>query len=136
MSDLPLTTTDRLLAVADIIEFEPEKYDQEYYAYEQGNNHREEPDVLGVAGLGSACGSVCCVAGWAVHLTPREQIHPAHDFEEAGAIGLGLTIDCASELFDGENPHVFEMPELLRRLSKCDEPRTLTDYQTIERELS
>ena len=142
---LPDNTTDRMLMVADRIEFEPEKWDQSYWIHLGISQVFSTPESLAGSGDETGeCGTSFCVAGWAVKLTPRDQIEQlGHDdagclnrgssgaWQDAGAAALGLTYACASELFSGFNPlrtNSVSMADALRRLAKCAEPRSLEDW--------
>jgi hypothetical protein len=132
---LPETTTDRLLAVADIIDLSPERWDQGcWFACEL-----VEPQPLDVTGRGMTCGSVGCIAGWAVALTP---LSPHTSFwkswDVAGRHALGLNASVALRLFRADLPMgPGEVADVLRRLAKLEEGerslagarRTLTDEQ-------
>lgn len=117
-NSLPQTTTERLLAVADIIDLNPERWDQSCWI--------DTGDMAipgGVYGRGMECGTTACIAGWAVILTPRPTDAPmGYDWYWAGAQALGLDVDFAEYLFRATLPldHT-EVADVLRRLAKLDE---------------
>lgn len=123
---LPETTTERLLAVADLIESEPERYDQTFYFNTAGNIDVLIEEVI--AGQGYVvCESTACIAGWGVVLSPAALTadYPKDGddlWEVAGAEALGLEGTLAICLFDP----TFRMPipevaDILRRLAKIPE---------------
>lgn len=93
--NLPTNTTDRLLAVAQIIDEKPDQWDQGWFdtLHDNPRDAQGRPEV---------CGTTCCVAGWAIRLTPQEQYLGEWDeWLFCGARALGLTADAASSLFYG-----------------------------------
>lgn len=123
---LPETTTERLLAVADLIETEPERYDQGFYFDDGEDGDCFVTDVIGGKGY-AVCNSTACIAGWAVVLSPETLIdgYPVDNdeaWEVAGGKALGLAGKLALCLFDP----TFRMPtaevaDILRRLAKLPE---------------
>ncbi len=120
-TDLNMTTSERLLAVADLIEAHPERWDQQTWA-DTSDDTPESP--TGQVGRGPECGTTACVAGWAVRLSPSELIDGELDWEGAGAVALGLSPDLAKAIFAGSYAPV-SMPATLRLLAGLAEPRTL-----------
>ena len=128
MTPLPDNTTDRLLAVADIIEFTPERWDQGAWLIERSDFDVTVHDIprSAIAHGVKECGTTACVAGWAVALTPEVQmpVTAVHDWEMAGAAALGLHENLAYELFDGTlsdyMTHV-ELADVLRLMAKIPE---------------
>ena len=128
MIPLPDNTTDRLLAVADIIEFTPERWDQGTWLIERSDLDVTVHDIpkSAIAHGVKECGTTACVAGWAVALTPDDQmpVTVLHDWDRAGAVALGLSEDFADYLFDGslsERLTSVEVADALRRLAKLPE---------------
>lgn len=119
---LPDNTTDRLLAVADIIEFQPERWDQGTWFQDAIDIYDFPERVIG-RGFPS-CGTVGCVAGWATALTPKASLPHARTWDAAGRIALGFDWTLADAVFDGSlrmrMDHV-ELADVLRRLAKLDE---------------
>lgn len=125
--NLPTNTTDRLAAVADIIEFTPQRWDQSTWFENVRDDHAWPALVIAVGWAEEEdCGTAGCVAGWAVALCP--EITHAADWYEAGAEALGLDRELAEALFDGclhaRLDHL-EMADLLRRLAKIEGERTV-----------
>lgn len=124
--NLPTSTTDRLLAVADIIEFHPERWNQTEWCED---THGREPSVQAAVGRADEmadCGTRGCVAGWAVMLTPAGllDLADASAWSHAGRVALGLEHDLANSLFDPCFPADAElMAELLRYIAKVPEGR-------------
>jgi hypothetical protein len=116
---LPETTTDRLLAVADIIDLTPERWDQAYWFLIDD----DEPNLRELIGQGHRCGSVGCIAGWAVALTPRSAANGYWlSWDVAGRHALGLHMSLAVQLFRGELPlGAADVADVLRRLAKLPE---------------
>lgn len=139
---LPDNTTDRLLAVADIIEFTPKRWDQSTWFEDHVDDHGYPDRVFGIGWADEEdvdCGTAGCVAGWAVALSPAD-IALRFDWYAAGSIALGLTRELADALFDGclhARLTAEEMADLLRRLAKIpgdtrsveDAAEVLTDAQ-------
>lgn len=117
---LPETTTDRLLAVADIIDLTPERWDQGVWF---ASAHVEQPNPTDIAGQGVECGSVGCIAGWAVALTPRSAQNAFwRTWDVSGRQALGLSTSLAFPLFRGDLPMgPGEVADVLRRLAKLPE---------------
>lgn len=143
--NLPTNSTDRLLAVADIIELEPERYDQ----HDWWDDGIEDDGLLPrmpwhIAGQGHACSTTACIAGWAVALCDESiPINMANPWEVAGASALGLGLGLATLLFeagvaDRLGTHA-EVADVLRRLAKLPEGerhyaealKVLTDEQAV-----
>ena len=126
MMDLPTNTTDRLLAVADIIELNPDVYRQgQWWSRVADGDDEFNPDPGTVVGLGPVCGTVACIAGWGVALSteiPAHFLRCEGDWDNAGAYALGLDYELAEYLFEccvdtalGGNA---EVADVLRRLAK------------------
>jgi hypothetical protein len=143
--NLPTNSTDRLLAVADIIELEPERYNQGDW-WDDGINDDDRSPLMPwhIAGQGHACNTTACIAGWGVALCDESlPINMANPWEIAGAWALGLHMGLATALFDygtadrlGSNA---EVADVLRRLAKIPEGerhyaealKVLTDEQAV-----
>lgn len=140
---LPTTTTDRLLAVADRIEFQPENWNQATWVATSENFSYINPAVTigqGDEFVDDHCGTTACIAGWAVLLTPVEQRagdeKKYYSYANQAKHSLGITEDLADELF-------YELPttdpavaaDILRRLAKYPEPRTTDHLAKIVKEL-
>lgn len=121
--DLPETTTDRLLAVAQIIEEHPEKWDQGLW-----RGDCMVPDQA--HGLGE-CGTTACVAGWAVTLTPKHVVLRGDYYGQMGADALGIEYaPLANRLFfsgtsgqriNGWRDATPHMPDILRIIATFPE---------------
>jgi len=132
--NLPDNTTDRLLAVADIIEFTPEKWNQGVYYYGKAaydNDDNRSPDH--VAGREPGCGTTACMAGWGVILNPQWQRLTGLSWERAGQISLGLRRSLSYVLFDGGvEGDPADVADLLRHIAKLPESeRTLEQVEMI-----
>jgi hypothetical protein len=139
--DLPETTTDRLSAVADIIDLTPERWDQTFW-FATGDDEAcgwTEVNPSDVIGRGFQCNSVACIAGWAVALSePSTQNAFWRSWDVAGRHALGLTHALAVLLFRADLPlGPDEVADVLRRLAKLPDgdrgmlgaKRVLTDEQ-------
>jgi hypothetical protein len=127
---LPETTTDRLLAVADIVDLTPERWDQCFWFLCE----LAEPQPNEVAGRGVTCDSVGCIAGWAVALTPStERTKYWRTWDIAGKHALGLSEDLSFPLFRAELPMgAGDVSDVLRRLAKLPErERNLAGAETV-----
>lgn len=119
--NLPTNSTDRILAVANTIETHPKAWNQGIWALAAslfdilGTNTPENVDELNEWG---ECTTQCCVSGWGVRFTPRDdegmqQIitdwqarqgswttgGPERLWHDAGKYALGLEEDMANALF-------------------------------------
>jgi len=117
MTSLPTTTTERLFAVADLIEAHPDRWDQELWT-----GGGEEAGPLDEEGRGGDCGGgTACVAGWAVRLTPAGTLPETRDeWHDAGREVLGLSDNLAEVLFDAEFAPE-SMPGVLRLIATIPE---------------
>ena len=118
---------DVLRRVADRIETTPEQYDQqEWFAYEGAYEAPDRGEPL------TECGSVACIAGWAVHETTG--VAP-EKWERAGAEALGLTRREAALLFyEGWLPAGWEPEDTPAMVGKraAEALRRLADGARIE----
>lgn len=142
---LPTTTQERLEAVADLVEFRPELYDQKWW----DSASRLPEEVVGTAtALDARCGTTACIAGWAVRLMGQEELWQLTDrnlgyisWREAGKEALGLSDAAASVLFgmnfiEDNNFDHLAVADVLRRLSKVEgRIRTLRDLQQAVRQV-
>lgn len=135
---LPETTTERLLAVADIIECHPEQWDQEVWCDSEDGFELPVTKAAGqVDGLLS-CGTHACVAGWAVTLHPNATLADWTSSEDAswlhaGRESLGLHPDLAKALFQYDvSASPADMADLLRHIAKVPEgERTFAAVEAI-----
>lgn len=111
MATYPVPTytnsTDRLLAVADIILHHPEQHDQDIWT-----TLTRDPAYLPDVVLEGDCGTACCTAGWlAVMMPPGERCVAAVELGGYGRwVGVGmaagdLSADLARLIFDGDFDH-------------------------------
>lgn len=131
-------TTERLLAVADLVG--TGRWDQNSWVTSYGRND-EDTVLTSLRKDEELCGTTCCVAGWAVALSPPNDptspnIPPAtygwwerSIWREMGAEALGLSECLADKLFDCSLPNCFDdedIAELLREIATIPEgERTL-----------
>jgi len=128
MVDLPNNTTDRLLAVADVVEFTPQSWDQGvYYFVDDVENNDDSRGPGHVAGRPPACGTRACMAGWGVVLNPQWEKLTGLSWEMAGQVSLGLAWSLSYVLFDGGvSGDPADVADLLRHIAKVPEgERTL-----------
>jgi hypothetical protein len=120
MNQLPETTTDRLLAVADIIEHDPSKWEQMDHYYEDGDGRDDDYwEPADVAGRPADCGTTACIAGWGIALNPNYTRLLGLSWPHAGAVSLGLRDSLAHVLFDADlHGEPSEVAELLRHIAK------------------
>lgn len=131
---LPTCTTERLLAVADIIEHQPEKWEQMAHYFDDGGvGNDDNLDPADVAGLSTACGTTACIAGWGVVLNPDFTRLLGLTWTHAGAVSLGLREHLAKVLFDADlHGEPAEVAELLRHIAKVPMgQRTLIEVEKI-----
>lgn len=119
--DFTMTTTERLLLVADMIEAFPEKWDQCYFT-EMGTTGYEY-EVEETPGM-TECGTACCIAGWAVRFSTPGNISDSEDWEEAGARLLGFDDHLSMLVFYDLN-RCYVSPAFLRGLAEIPEPRSV-----------
>lgn len=72
-----MTPAERCRYVADLIEQHPENFDMSYFA-EAADGGWEPEQRLARGGrlnlAGEDCGTKCCMAGWAVAVTPADEV--------------------------------------------------------------
>jgi hypothetical protein len=125
--NLPANTTDRLLAVADRIEFQPDTYFQgQWWRREDEDGVIDyNPPPKAVVGVGHVCGTTACIAGWGVALAtniPAVFTATEDSWDLAGAFALGLDFKLAERLFGMDTDVALggsaEVADVLRRLAK------------------
>lgn len=89
------TSTERLLAVADIVEANDERWEQGEWSaitnYDPTKIHERH-----------TCGAYGCIAGWGVAMTPKSApIDIYTHWREAGSIALGVDASLCADLFSG-----------------------------------
>lgn len=132
---LPKTTTERLLAVADLIENEPTKFDMGSFG------DKDDP----VDEARNVCGTAACVCGWAIRMTSKATVRGIQEasaavdgsvdlFEFVGARLLGLDDELAEGLFCGFGfglHSLGEMPGFLRNLASLPESQRTRDNADV-----
>ena len=128
-------TAARLLAVAEQIEDDPDRFDMDAWALdEEGHDTIDEPDeISGVAS--NFCGTSCCIAGWLVCFTPAGEVTETW-WEEAGRMAAGF-LDQWSDPLGREVFKQFETTPVqavrrLRALATIPAPRTLHDARQLD----
>ncbi len=111
---LPQTTTERLLAVADLLESRPELWDQRTW----GEDYEREMTPQDCAQL-HVCNTVACIAGWGVRYSPVELVTDL-SWSKAGAAAFGLSEDLADVLFMSTF-YPPSVPETLRQVASIKE---------------
>lgn len=125
-SDFHMSTKDRLFLVADVIELNPENYDQGVWSYSRSQGAMPISDHAG----DFSCRTYACVAGWAVHCSPKDEMLAGEDsWVDAGARQLGLSHTLAAYLFDEGCRG--DMPQALRLIAMLPEPRTLVEADKV-----
>lgn len=110
------TTTERLLAAADLIEQFPDRWNQRSWV--RGEEGTDDPGEWQGHGP-PEYGTTCCVAGFGVALTPRSVELP-NGWRDAGATAYGLDDDLARAIFAGDyDPE--SMPDVLRLIAEVPE---------------
>lgn len=104
--------------VADHIERHPESHSQIFWMAKSNGHTCSYVDAVPATRTVIRCGAVCCIAGWAVALTPKKD-RPKNQFGEidyAAKKLLGLTDMGASVLFDSgwKPPEGVSVPDQLR----------------------
>ena len=95
------TPVERCRYVADLIEAHPENFNMEWFAQDaDGSFGTERALYAGERPAITECGTTCCIAGWAVVVTPQDEaavagIHGTRSVEtlwiaEAARVLLGL----------------------------------------------
>lgn len=131
---LPSNSTDRLMAVADLIELHPSVYDQQVWWAQSDPPPPGEFEPGCVYGRGTSafeCATVACIAGWAVALCPRPRT--VDYWPRAGADALGITSQLAAYLFSAHFDAPVEMvADMLRRIARLPEgERTLANMRLV-----
>lgn len=136
-SNREMSTAARMRLVADILEKNPERHDQETwnsFDFNDVDEYTPDDEVIEAVSEHRTCGSTGCAAGWAVAATPPAVIRKALDkmelynagqlhwsdtkdeWQSAGAAALGLDYDLARMLFDSDNTRS-RLIKALRRLA-------------------
>lgn len=129
--NLEMSTRDRLLLVADIIEAEPQKWHQDTFLEVPGSDEPSPWQVVSKYEI--KCGTTACVAGWGVLTSPVDLIAEVpvegddEDWDRAGAKVFGFTEELAARVFYDFERDPERMAEKLRLLAELPEPRTLKD---------
>jgi hypothetical protein len=137
------TSTERLRAVADLLEEEPHAYDQSVWLVVDEAYVSEEllVDAVGGSKFGfgaEPCNTRGCIAGWGITMTPAddpgmiatreflaEWIERNEPWEYMGAVALGLESDLAGAIFHASYEPA-NMSEVLRKIATIPEgQRTL-----------
>lgn len=112
---LPQTTEERLREVAKIVREENDRYYQTAWATDFEEN--TVLNLMDVLGRGNVCDTKGCQAGWAVALTPPEQMPISKivdsdwqgtrgpNWNKAGALALGLETRLANVMFEQDYGH-------------------------------
>lgn len=131
---LPTSTTDRLMAVADVIEAQPDLYHQDEWWVERRSGaplFMDPTFVYGKALEERPCRTTGCIAGWAVALSPLAR--KIRSWPEAGAEALGISPTLGQYLFSAH----FEAPaavvaDMLRRIARLPEgERTIANMPLV-----
>lgn len=127
---LPRDTTTRLRAVIEAITNEPDKFDMGYWvdgAGESGHFKQSQLDIFGeprpasMAATKIDCNTTCCIAGWAVALTPKDAFpHKGNCWTVYGRELLGLG-PAADSLFAAAYLQRKQILEILQGLAEMDE---------------
>ena len=128
-------TAARLLAVAEQIEDDPDRFDMDAWATdEQGDDTYDEPqEISGVAS--NFCGTSCCIAGWLVCFTPAGEVTETW-WEEAGRRAAGFLDQWGDplgrEVFKRFETTPVQAVRRLRALATIPAPRTLHDARQLD----
>jgi hypothetical protein len=132
--NLPDNTTDRLLAVADQIETDPESWDQyTFFADHERDLDDDTQHPHEIAGRTPGCGTKACIAGWGVVFNPQWEKLLGETWDKAGSMSLGLDRYFADILFDADlKGDPTDVADLLRHIAKVPEgERTLEAVEEI-----
>ena len=104
--------------IADVIEAEPGCHDQRIFSSACDDDEPLEAELITPESI-HTCGTKACIAGWAVHLTPKEDRPEAESIMECAAKLLGLSDGEANTLFNGDwSPREgVTIPQELRRIA-------------------
>lgn len=137
---LPADSSERLFVVADALERHPEQWDQSDFI--QTGSWDDNDGVCDHAGTGVPidCGTRLCTAGWAVVMTPKDELEGFHSWEEAGRAALGFDAALGEFLFyqigdnsDGSRAAIRNiMPDVLRALAGLPEVRRTFDNPRVQ----
>lgn len=140
VAELPANSTDRLMAVADIVESRPDSYRQgnwwtEYRTHSPSHGANWDLDPTSVYGKALAepeCRTTGCIAGWAVALSPQPEKHP-RSWTLAGAAALGLSESLSAYLFSANlSAPAAMVADILRRIARLPEgERTFTNMALV-----
>lgn len=128
-------TAARLLAVAEQIDNDPDRFDMDAWALdEEGHDTIDDPqEISGVAS--NFCGTACCLAGWLICFTPAGEVTD-RSWEGAGRMAAGF-LDQWSDPLGGEVFLQFQTTPVqaarrLRALATIPAPRTLEDARQLD----
>ena len=104
--------------IADVIEAEPGCHDQRRFSSTCDDDAPFDAEFVTTETI-HTCGTKACIAGWAVHLTPKEDRPESESIMECAAKLLGLSDSEADTLFDGDwSPREgVTIPQELRRIA-------------------
>jgi len=104
--------------IADVIEAKPGCHDQQIFSSACDDDEPLEAEFVTTETI-HTCGTKACIAGWAVHLTPKEDRPEAESVMECAAKLLGLSDGEADTLFNGDwSPREgVTIPQELRRIA-------------------
>ena len=128
-------TAARLLAVAEQIEDDPDRFDMDAWALdEEGHDTIEDPqEISGVAS--NFCGTACCLAGWLICFTPAGEVTD-RSWEGASSRAAGFldqwSYPLGREVFKQFETTPVQAVRRLRALATIPAPRTLHDARQLD----
>lgn len=133
-----------LRLIAEAIELHPDNYDQQIWSSDadplvpnrnrlRGVGHQADVDVSKLPYYKSPfeCTSRCCIAGFALALTPVADRPEGMSIPEAAAELLGLSVEARLDLFDEDfRPIGMSVAQALRKIADTGEMLKLREYST------
>lgn len=121
-----------LRQIADIIEAHPDSYDQGVWLCDDKGATSAVRNVPYVVPDKFTCTSRCCIAGWAVALTPEEQRPDVLFVSDAAEKLLGLGSSVSHALFHSEfQPLGMTVAQALRKIADTGKMLPADEY-TLE----
>lgn len=120
------TTTERLLAIAEIIEAGDSRWDQDTWSEVSDkldwDDERPEANDINIVSTTHSCGAYGCIAGWGVAMSPPELFATTDNILDpwttAGTEALGVSRNLADFLFEGSLGNDLQVADRCERVGR------------------